>query len=184
MPTYEALLLVKQLPRVSVFTFPFGFRIAQSIVSHNLEKKNSFQPELVKALARAATSIYDRDGIIRKVESLGFRPLPYKISKDQVPYREANRILFTFDLPFVHLRDLKDEYVRNVDIIRKAIHEIKQPVDIECTMYKDMIEPAYREDVQKMLKMSKKKEKKYWLPNTGIDYYPFRNWTVQTIGCV
>lgn len=96
------------------------------------------------------------------------------MSKDRVPYREANKFLYTFDVPTSALANLTDEYTRDVDIIRHRIFRVYEPVPEPCTLEAECKEPAYREDVQKLLELGKKKEKVYWLPQSGIDYYPFQ----------
>lgn len=77
-------------------------------------------------------------------------------------------------MPPLVLADLNEEYLRDVDILRQSIFKIKEDEPIACTLETEMKTPAYREDVRKLLKLSKKKEKKYWLPQSGIDYYPFQ----------
>lgn len=132
------------------------------------------QPELIATLKRTAETIYERGGIIRKLDNLGFRDLPCKMSKDRTPYRQANQFIYTFDVPPQVLADLNEEYRRDVDIIRQVVYKIKEPEPHPCTLHTEMKEPAYREDVQKLLQLDKKKEEKRWLPQSGIDYYPFQ----------
>lgn len=108
------------------------------------------------------------------MDNAGFRDLPYKISKDRVAYRQASQFMYTFDVPTKMVDELNEEGHRDVDIIRMAIYKIKEHEPIPCTLHDEMKEPAYREDVQKLLEMDKKKRKPHWLPNSGIDYYPFQ----------
>lgn len=91
-----------------------------------------------------------------------------------VPYRQANQFIYTFDVPPHALIELSDEYQRDVDIIRQATYKIKENELHACTLETEMKAPAYREDVKKLLKLGKLKEKKYWLPQSGLDYYPFQ----------
>lgn len=134
----------------------------------------SFQPELAATLKRAAEAIYDRGGIIRKLDNLGFRDLPFKMSMDRVGYRQGNQFIYTFDVPTQKLTELSEEYNRDVDIIRQSIYKIKEHEQVPCTLQDEMKVPSYREDVQKLLELNKKKEKKPWLSQSGIDYYPFQ----------
>lgn len=105
---------------------------------------------------------------------MGFRDLPYKMSKERVAYRQANHFMYTFDVPPNMVAELNEEGNRDVDIIRLAFYRIKEHEPKPCTLEAEMKEPAYREDVQKLLEMDKKKQKQHWLPNSGIDYYPFQ----------
>lgn len=132
------------------------------------------QPELITALKRTAEGIFQKGGVIRKLENLGFRDMPYKISMDRVPYRQAHYFVYTFNVPPTTLTDLNDESSRDVDIIRHRIFKIKEEETVPCTLEDECKEPAYREDVQKLLEIQKKKTKVHWEPRSGLDYYPFQ----------
>lgn len=47
------------------------------------------KPELQNILKRTATTIFDKGGIIRKLENLGLKDLPYKISAHGVVNKKA-----------------------------------------------------------------------------------------------
>lgn len=132
-----------------------------------------FQPELFSAVKRTAEIILQKGGVLRKLDNLGFTQLPYKISMDRTPYREANRFIYTFDVPPIELPFLREECKLDVDIIRSVIYLSNENIPYKCTLEEEMQPPAYRKDVKELLKLAKRKEKKYWLPQTGIDYYPF-----------
>lgn len=53
------------------------------------------QAELTTALKRVATNIFDRGGIIRKLENLGTRSTPYKISSHSQVHRQASLVIAT-----------------------------------------------------------------------------------------
>lgn len=42
----------------------------------------------------------------------------------------------------------------------------------DCTLHDELLPPAYREDVKKMIEQGRKKERKFRL-NTGLSYNPF-----------
>lgn len=103
--------------------------------------------------------------------------MPYKISKDKLPYRQAHYFIYTFDVPPSALSDLKDESNRDVDILRQRVLKLKDEEDTAstpCTLEDECKEPAYRKDVQKLLQLQKKKAKVHWTPRSGLDYYPFQ----------
>lgn len=118
--------------------------------------------------------IFERGGFIRKIDYLGFVQLPYKISKDQKPYREAEQIILKFDVSEQLRVDLQEETNMDVDVIRCKIIPLIQPKEYECTFEEEMKPVSYRPDVQKLLKLQEKSKKKYWLPQMGIEYYPFQ----------
>lgn len=134
----------------------------------------SFQPEFKAAVKRSADLIFDRGGFIRKIDYLGFNQLPYKISKNRQPYREAEQIVFKFDVSSQVRDDLKEEVDLDVDVVRCKIFNVQPPQEIECTLEQELQPVAYREDVKKLLHMQEKAKKKKWLPQMGIEYYPFQ----------
>lgn len=69
MPTFELALLLKALPRA----------------------------ELTAALKRTATAILDHGGVIRKMDNLGVKPTPYKITSHGGRHKEAHYFVFNFD---------------------------------------------------------------------------------------
>lgn len=134
----------------------------------------SFQPEFKAAVKRSAELIFDRGGFIRKIDYLGFNKLPYKISKNRQPYREAEQIIFKFDASSQVQDDLKEEVDLDVDVVRCKIFPVEQPKEFECTLEAELQPVAYREDVQKLLQLQEKTKKKRWQPQMGIEYYPFQ----------
>lgn len=81
-----------------------------------------------------------------------------------------------FDVPPQHLEDIDEEYSRDVDIVRRRIFNI-DPKDkpIECTLHEELQPPAYRKDVKELLEIAqKKKPRKQFKYNSGLDHYPFQ----------
>lgn len=118
--------------------------------------------------------IFDRGGFIRKIDYLGFNKLPYKISKNRQPYREAEQIIFKFDVSSQMQADLKEEVDLDVDVVRCKIFPITESVELKCTLEDELKPVAYREDVKKLLELQDKSKKKQWMPQMGIEYYPFQ----------
>jgi hypothetical protein len=52
--------------------------------------------------------------------------------------------LFEFICPPASLRDLQEEYSRDVDIVRRRIFRLETPEEFECTLHEEMQPPAYR----------------------------------------
>ncbi|XP_060535079.1 small ribosomal subunit protein bS6m [Cylas formicarius] len=132
------------------------------------------KPELKTVLRRAADCIFNKGGIIRKLENLGTRDMPYKTSVHGVVYNKASYFLFLFNVPPSTVEDLLDEYSRDVDIIRRRIYKKKEFEPIECTLDDENKPPPYREEVQELMRQAKKLEKPKFQFNTGLDYYPFQ----------
>lgn len=149
MPTYELALMLRAMPK----------------------------PELKTTLKRVSYAIFDRGGIIRNIENLGFRPLPYKTSAHNLVHREANYFVFKINTATQTVADLKEEYSRDVDIIRQRVFKLKEESDHTCTLETELLPPAYREEVQKMVDIGKTQVNRFTYKfkyNSGLDYYPFQ----------
>lgn len=125
-------------------------------------------------MRRAADQIFDRGGFIRKIDYLGQNKLPYKISKNQQPYREAEHLIFKLDVSAQVQDDMKEEINLDVDVIRCNIYAVHEPREFDCTLEDELKPVSYREDVKKLLELQQKNKKKTWLPQMGIEYYPFQ----------
>ncbi|XP_018325427.1 probable 28S ribosomal protein S6, mitochondrial [Agrilus planipennis] len=132
------------------------------------------KPELVSTLKRIAQCIYDKQGIIRKVENLGTKSLPFKISIHGNVYRDASYYLMEFNTPPHSVEELAEEYNRDVDIIRKQIYKKAAEEFKECTLDEELQPAPYRKDVQELLKKSESLHKPKFDYRTGLDYYPFQ----------
>ncbi|XP_053695847.1 probable 28S ribosomal protein S6, mitochondrial [Sabethes cyaneus] len=148
MPVYELALILRQMPR----------------------------PELMSVLKRTATAIFDKGGVIRKLENLGTRPLPFKTSVHGLVHRTGSYFIVKFDTPPAKVAELEEEYGRDVDIIRKRIYKADATLqeEVSCTLHEEMLPPAYRKDVQTMVAIANRNKKKGFKYNTGFDYYPFQ----------
>lgn len=133
-----------------------------------------FQPEIVSTLKRTAEAVLDKGGIIRKLENLGTRPLPHKISEHGVVHRTGSYFTIYFDSPADAVKDLNEEYGRDIDIIRRRVFKLETEPEVECTLSAELLPPAYRKDVQKLIHQAKKKEKPKYNMKMGLDFYPFQ----------
>ena len=157
------------------------------------------QPELVSTLKRTAETIFNKGGIIRKIDNLGSKPLPYKMSANGQVYKTGVGIprlfiynlnftinfslqsyfVYKFDSPPNSLKNLYEECERDIDVIRQRIYKVQEDlVTHDCTLHDDLQPPAYRKEVQKMVAIGKKQQeraaKKKFQYNSGLDYYPFQ----------
>lgn len=132
------------------------------------------QPELISALKRTATQIFEKDGIIRKIENHGTRDLPFKISAHGLVHKRGSHFVMHFDAPPNSIMDLSEEYGRDIDVLRRTLLKITPPERFECSLSDDLKPPPYRPEVKRMLKISKENEKKKYDYKSGFDYYPFQ----------
>ncbi|KAI5636700.1 ribosomal protein s6 domain-containing protein [Phthorimaea operculella] len=149
MPSYELALMLRAMPK----------------------------PELKTVLKRVSGAIFDRGGIIRNIDNLGFRPIPYKTSAHGLVHREANYFIFKIDTTTQTVADLREEYGRDVDIIRNRVYKTPAEAEHNCTLEEELLPPAYREEVQKMIEIGKTQVNKFTYKfkyNSGLDYYPFQ----------
>lgn len=128
----------------------------------------------MSTLKRTATQIFNKGGIIRKIENLGTRSMPYKISSHGLVYREASYFVFQFNAPPSTLEDLAEECGRDVDVIRKNIYAVKAKPIEECTLHDEMQPAPYRKNVQDLIAQARKLDKPKFKYNSGMDYYPFQ----------
>lgn len=131
---------------------------------------------MADAIKRSANLIFDRGGFIRQMDYLGHNELPYKISKNRAAFREAEHMVFKFDISEQLKEDLTEEVNLDVDVVRCRIYPNFEPTEYECTLEKEMRPVPERDEVKKLLKMEAdaKKKKRHWLPQMGIEYYPFQ----------
>ncbi|GFS12389.1 28S ribosomal protein S6 [Elysia marginata] len=93
MPTYELSVIIKALQR----------------------------PQLSAAVKRCCTNIVEQGGMIRSMENLGLKPLPYKMSSHGTKHYEGNYVLIKFD-GSTHLPQLLEEPMkRDSDLIRQTV---------------------------------------------------------------
>ncbi|KAK6986180.1 28S ribosomal protein S6 mitochondrial [Biomphalaria glabrata] len=91
MPTYELSVILKALQR----------------------------PELAQVIKRCCTNILGQGGIIRGMENLGLKPLPYRMKNHGSKFTEGNYILIKFDASTKIHEPLMDIFSRDTDVIRK-----------------------------------------------------------------
>jgi ribosomal protein S6 len=148
MPTYELSLIVRKMAR----------------------------PLLVDALKRAGGYVYNNEGYIRKVESLGDRRLPNIKFVNGEKHTEGSYVLMECDLKAGNVETILDNLSRDKDIIQKAVFS-KEEEQVVCpeTFNTELLSPADRPSIQALVEEGRRppKFKKIFDPKTGLDYYPF-----------
>lgn len=128
MPFYELTLIVRPLP-----------------------KKDTFE-----CLKRAASLIWKQDGVIRKIEYLGYKELPYtrKASEDIGKLYQGSYFLYHLSLPQLRINNIRPELKLDSDILKQAFYpadETALPEDYECTLEEELQSPFYRKSVQPLI---------------------------------
>ena len=133
------------------------------------------KPELVTSLKRSAETIVQHGGVLRQFISMGTNPLPYKMKAHTHWHREGTYFLMKFDAPSAAVENLKDEFKRDIDLIRTYVVRCEEPMKNECTLEEELKSPAYRDDVKKLIEQGRKIVRNQFKQNTpGFDYYPFQ----------
>lgn len=112
--------------------------------------------ELTECLKRVATMIWNERGVLRKIEYLGYKKLPFKgRSKEEgVKFDEANQFVYHISIPQLKMKVLKPELRLDMDIISNYMAEANDsllPEGYECTLEEEMRTPFYRNSVQPLI---------------------------------
>ncbi|NWV96221.1 RT06 protein, partial [Machaerirhynchus nigripectus] len=83
------------------------------------------QPETAAALKRTVEALMERGAIVRNLENLGERSLPYKISKHKERHRRGGYFLLDLEAPPSIVSPMMDHLGRDVDVVRRAF--LKHP---------------------------------------------------------
>ncbi|XP_053993936.1 probable 28S ribosomal protein S6, mitochondrial [Hylaeus volcanicus] len=135
------------------------------------------QPECVATLKRVTNAIFETGGFIRKIENWGERELPMKASSHGKHYKVAHQFLICFDIPPSTLHNVRDEFKRDIDIIRSNVYiqTPPHPEDLVCTLHEELLPAPYRPSVLKLLDMAAKRKnnRKQKFNYGSVEYYPF-----------
>ncbi|XP_064473495.1 small ribosomal subunit protein bS6m-like [Ornithodoros turicata] len=118
------------------------------------------KPDLISALKRTGEFILKNGAVLRKIENLGTKDLPMKMYRHGNTYTSGSYYLFTFDASLDMRRNLVDELRRDVDIIRNAIVSQSPGKPFECTLDDELLPPAYRPSVKKLMEEAKDDKRK------------------------
>ncbi|NXH33363.1 RT06 protein, partial [Myiagra hebetior] len=84
------------------------------------------KPETAAVLKRTVEALMERGAIVRHLENLGERSLPYKISKHKERHKRGGYFLIDLEAPPSIVSPMMDHLGRDIDVIRRAF--IKQPL--------------------------------------------------------
>nr|XP_038022076.1 28S ribosomal protein S6, mitochondrial [Anas platyrhynchos] len=83
-------------------------------------------PETAAVLKRTVEALMENGAVVRNLENLGERALPYKISKHKQRHRRGGYFLVDLEAPPSIVSTMMDHLGRDIDVIRRAF--IKHPV--------------------------------------------------------
>ncbi|XP_018410668.1 PREDICTED: 28S ribosomal protein S6, mitochondrial [Nanorana parkeri] len=92
------------------------------------------RPETVATLKRTMEALFEKGAIIRNLESLGEKTLPYKISKHSQRHTRGGYFLVDFYAPPTIIPSMLDHLSRDIDVIRPTIlkHEEEKRPEKPC----------------------------------------------------
>jgi small subunit ribosomal protein S6 len=127
-------------------------------ITKRLSKK-----DLVSCLKRTGELVLNSNGILRKIENLGTRALPYKIRTPiagQKKYTTGNFFLYHFDVPPQKLYEIIDSLKLDNDLMKVGftLKETKVEPEYECTLEEELQPPSFRKSVQKLIEEGRKKQ--------------------------
>uniref|UniRef100_A0A4W4FC05 Small ribosomal subunit protein bS6m n=1 Tax=Electrophorus electricus TaxID=8005 RepID=A0A4W4FC05_ELEEL len=79
------------------------------------------RPETAAVLRRTVETLLERGAVVRELEHLGERRLPYKISKHSQRHIRGGYFLIDFHASPIILKDLQNHLERDVDVIRQTV---------------------------------------------------------------
>ncbi|ESO89110.1 hypothetical protein LOTGIDRAFT_229034 [Lottia gigantea] len=79
------------------------------------------RPQLANCLKRTCTYILDRGGVVRQMENLGNKNLPYIISSHGHRHTEGNYFTVDFDLSPNQMSTLRKVLLQDSDVVRPGI---------------------------------------------------------------
>ncbi|XP_064129293.1 small ribosomal subunit protein bS6m isoform X2 [Loxodonta africana] len=109
-------------------------------------------PETAAALKRTIEALMDRGAIVRNLENLGERALPYKMSTHNQQHTRGGYFLVDFYAPTTTVESIMDHLSRDTDVIRPNV--VRHPLTQEVNKCDGMV-PVQREE--KLYFMKKRK---------------------------
>ncbi|XP_064008278.1 small ribosomal subunit protein bS6m [Pogoniulus pusillus] len=100
------------------------------------------RPETAAVLKRTVEALMERGAIVRNLENLGERSLPYRISKHKEHHRRGGYFLIDLEAPPSIVSPMMDHLGRDIDVIRPAFIKHLPSKTEECSG----IVPANYED--------------------------------------
>ncbi|TRZ10199.1 hypothetical protein HGM15179_016910 [Zosterops borbonicus] len=78
------------------------------------------RPETAAVLKRTVEALMERGAVVRNLENLGERSLPYKISKHKERHKRGGYFLIDLEAPPSIVSPMMEHLGRDIDVIRRA----------------------------------------------------------------
>ncbi|XP_018780452.2 28S ribosomal protein S6, mitochondrial [Serinus canaria] len=87
------------------------------------------RPETAAVLKRTVEALLQRGAIVRSLESLGERALPYRITKHKERHKRGGYFLIDLEAPPSLVSPMMEHLGRDIDVIRRAFtkHPLARP---------------------------------------------------------
>ncbi|XP_028844439.1 small ribosomal subunit protein bS6m [Denticeps clupeoides] len=85
------------------------------------------RPETAAVLRRTVETLMERGAVVRALENLGERTLPYKMSKHNLRHTRGGYFLVDFHASPGAVSGLLDHLERDVDVLRPTVLKREQP---------------------------------------------------------
>uniref|UniRef100_A0A3P9L4G2 Small ribosomal subunit protein bS6m n=1 Tax=Oryzias latipes TaxID=8090 RepID=A0A3P9L4G2_ORYLA len=98
------------------------------------------RPETAAALRRTVETLMERGAVVRNLENLGERLLPYKMTKHNQKHSRGSYFLVDFYAAPSILNGLLDHLHRDVDVVRPTVLKKDEQVSTISTILKDLVQ--------------------------------------------
>jgi len=129
------------------------------LITKRLSKK-----DLVSCLKRTGELVLNSNGILRKIENMGTRSLPFRFTTG-IPgnknYTSGNFFLYHCDVPPQTIYKIADSIKMDTDIMRVYFDEKKVKIadDYVCTLDEELKPPALRPSIQSLVRQNEERLK-------------------------
>lgn len=112
--------------------------------------------ETTEVLRKVANLVWQEKGVLRKIDYLGFKKLPYA-TKDrgaECTAREGDYFVYHMSLPQLRYREIFPKLKLDLDILKTACYakdDTDFHKDYQCTLEEELQIPFHRQSVQPLL---------------------------------
>lgn len=90
------------------------------------------RPEMVSAIKKATETILQRGGVLRSIENLGQRELPYRMFNHGQKHSHGNYVIAHFDSSIESMHTLRSTLSRDTNLIRSKLLRKEEEVSRPC----------------------------------------------------
>ncbi|GBO16615.1 hypothetical protein AVEN_21805-1, partial [Araneus ventricosus] len=112
--------------------------------------------DLAATLKRVGTLLLDHGVVLLNLQNLGTRDLPYKVKKEEIFYYKGSYFVYKFTGSPAIFSKVKEVCDRDTDILKLGFVDVYKGDPKDCTLEEELLPPALRPSVKKLLEESKK----------------------------